>query len=95
MVWWLWVLLGLGLLTFEVLTPGGFFALFFGLAALYYLRAAYSQDSDPQNEKAEFYWSRLRYTSSAAGRGGAKLAAAAARRLLHRKAQQLSEGFDR
>ncbi|MDB6014111.1 MAG: hypothetical protein JWL65_6361 [Gammaproteobacteria bacterium] len=42
----------------------------FGLAALYYLRAAYSQDSDPQNEKAEFYWSRLRYTSSAAGRGG-------------------------
>jgi hypothetical protein len=42
----------------------------FGLAALYYLRAAYSQDSDPQNEKAEFYWSRLRYTSSAVGRGG-------------------------
>jgi membrane protein implicated in regulation of membrane protease activity len=34
MVWWLWVLLGLGLLAFEVLTPGGFFALFFGLAAL-------------------------------------------------------------
>src|SRR5277367_4191593 len=34
MVWWLWVLLGLGLLTFEVLTPGGFFAVFFGLAAL-------------------------------------------------------------
>ena len=42
----------------------------FGLAAFYYLRAAYSQDSDPQNEKAEFYWSRLRYTSSGAGRGG-------------------------
>src|SRR5271165_6605795 len=34
MVWWLWVLLGLGLLSFEVLTPGGFFAVFFGLAAL-------------------------------------------------------------
>jgi inner membrane protein len=34
MVWWLWVLLGLGLLTFEVLTPGGFFAVFFGLSAL-------------------------------------------------------------
>jgi membrane protein implicated in regulation of membrane protease activity len=34
MVWWLWVLLGLGLLTFEVLTPGGFFAVFFGFAAL-------------------------------------------------------------
>ena len=43
----------------------------FGLAALYYLRAAYSQDAeDPQNEKAEFYWSRLRYTSSGVGRGG-------------------------
>ena len=34
MVWWLWVLLGLGLLTFEVLTPGGFFAVFFGVSAL-------------------------------------------------------------
>jgi membrane protein implicated in regulation of membrane protease activity len=34
MVWWLWVLLGLGLLTFEVLTPGGFFTVFLGLAAL-------------------------------------------------------------
>jgi inner membrane protein len=34
MVWWLWVLLGLGLLGFEALTPGGFFAVFFGLAAL-------------------------------------------------------------
>ena len=34
MVWWLWILLGLGLLTFEVLTPGGFVAVFFGLAAL-------------------------------------------------------------
>jgi membrane protein implicated in regulation of membrane protease activity len=34
MVWWLWVLIGLGLLSFEVLTPTGFFAVFFGLAAL-------------------------------------------------------------
>ncbi|HXX30800.1 MAG TPA: NfeD family protein [Myxococcaceae bacterium] len=34
MLWWLWILLGLGLLSFELLTPGGFFALFFGLAAL-------------------------------------------------------------
>jgi inner membrane protein len=33
MVWWLWVLIGLGFLSFEVLS-GGFFALFFGLAAL-------------------------------------------------------------
>ncbi len=34
MTWWVWVLLGLGLLGLEVLTPGGFFVLFFGLAAL-------------------------------------------------------------
>jgi membrane protein implicated in regulation of membrane protease activity len=34
MVWWLWVLVGLGLLSFEVLAPTGFFAVFFGLAAL-------------------------------------------------------------
>ena len=34
MVWWLWVLLGLGLLALEMATPGGFFALFFGLGAL-------------------------------------------------------------
>jgi inner membrane protein len=34
MAWWVWVLVGLGLLGFEVLTPGGFFMLFFGLAAL-------------------------------------------------------------
>jgi len=34
MVWWAWILLGLGLLAAEMLTPGGFFVLFFGLAAL-------------------------------------------------------------
>jgi inner membrane protein len=34
MTWWVWLLVGLGLLGFEVLTPGGFFMLFFGLAAL-------------------------------------------------------------
>lgn len=34
MTWWAWVLVGLGLLGLEVLTPGGFFVLFFGLAAL-------------------------------------------------------------
>ncbi len=34
MSWWGWVLVGLGLLGIEVLTPGGFFVLFFGLAAL-------------------------------------------------------------
>jgi hypothetical protein len=34
MVWWVWVLFGLGLLGVEVLTPGGFFVLFFGIGAL-------------------------------------------------------------
>jgi len=34
MVWWLWVLLGLGLLALEMGLPGGFFALFFGVSAL-------------------------------------------------------------
>jgi membrane protein implicated in regulation of membrane protease activity len=34
MTWWMWVLLGLGLLVVELVTPGGFFALFFGIGAL-------------------------------------------------------------
>jgi membrane protein implicated in regulation of membrane protease activity len=34
MVWWLWLLVGLALLGFEMLTPGGFFTLFFGVAAI-------------------------------------------------------------
>ena len=34
MSWWIWILLGLGLLTLEMLTPGGFFVLFFGLSAM-------------------------------------------------------------
>jgi membrane protein implicated in regulation of membrane protease activity len=34
MVWWLWVLLGLFLLLLEMATPGGFFAVFLGAAAL-------------------------------------------------------------
>jgi membrane protein implicated in regulation of membrane protease activity len=34
MVWWLWVVLGLGLLLLEMATPGGLFALFFGVAAI-------------------------------------------------------------
>lgn len=34
MVWWYWVLLGLVLLGAEMATPGGFYILFFGLAAL-------------------------------------------------------------
>jgi membrane protein implicated in regulation of membrane protease activity len=34
MVWWGWVVIGLGLLVVELATPGGLFALFFGLAAL-------------------------------------------------------------
>lgn len=34
MPWWLWVLVGFGLLVVETLTPGGFFFVFFGIAAL-------------------------------------------------------------
>ncbi len=34
MVWWLWVLLGIALLAVEMATPGGLFALFFGVGAL-------------------------------------------------------------
>jgi hypothetical protein len=34
MAWWVWVLLGLGLLVVEVLTPGGFFVFFFGVGAV-------------------------------------------------------------
>jgi membrane protein implicated in regulation of membrane protease activity len=34
MEWWLWLLVGLALLGVEILTPGGFFILFFGVAAL-------------------------------------------------------------
>jgi len=32
--WWMWILLGLGLLVLELATPGGLFALFFGLSAI-------------------------------------------------------------
>ena len=34
MAWWMWVLVGLGLLAVEIATPGGLFALFFGIGAL-------------------------------------------------------------
>jgi membrane protein implicated in regulation of membrane protease activity len=34
MAWWLWLLAGLALLGVEVLTPGGFYVLFFGVGAL-------------------------------------------------------------
>ena len=34
MAWWLWVLLGFALVLCELLTPGGFFFLFFGLGAI-------------------------------------------------------------
>ena len=34
MDWWLWVLVGLGLLGLEMATPGGFYVLFFGAGAL-------------------------------------------------------------
>ena len=34
MTWWLWLLFGLILCTAELLTPGGFYLLFFGVSAL-------------------------------------------------------------
>jgi membrane protein implicated in regulation of membrane protease activity len=34
MEWWIWILLGLGLLVVEMVTPGGLFALFFGFSGL-------------------------------------------------------------
>lgn len=34
MIWWYWMLLGLALLGVEMMTPGGFYILFFGLSAL-------------------------------------------------------------
>jgi len=33
MNWWTWLLLGIFLLVVEILTPGGFYMLFFGVAA--------------------------------------------------------------
>ncbi len=34
MIWWQWAVLGLLLAAAEILTPGGFFVIFFGVAAL-------------------------------------------------------------
>jgi len=34
MPWWMWILMGFGLLAAETLTPGGFFVFFFGLSAV-------------------------------------------------------------
>lgn len=34
MLWWHWILVGLVLLGIEMLTPGGFFVMFFGVGAL-------------------------------------------------------------
>jgi len=34
MIWWLWLIVGLALLGVEMLTPGGFFTIFFGVAAI-------------------------------------------------------------
>ena len=32
--WWMWIVLGIVLTAIELLTPGGFFIIFFGIAAL-------------------------------------------------------------
>ena len=34
MIWWYWILLGLVLAAIELATPGGFFFIFFAVAAL-------------------------------------------------------------
>ena len=34
MTWWMWCLLGLVLMALEVMTPGGFFIMFFGTGAV-------------------------------------------------------------
>ena len=34
MSWWLWVVIGILLVGIELLSPGGFYVIFFGLAAL-------------------------------------------------------------
>ncbi len=34
MEWWVWILLGLLLLVAEILTPGGFYIIFFGVGAV-------------------------------------------------------------
>ncbi|MBI4678677.1 MAG: NfeD family protein [Elusimicrobia bacterium] len=34
MNWWMWLILGLGLLAGELVTPGGFFVIFFAMSAL-------------------------------------------------------------
>ena len=34
MIWWFWILIGIGLLAFEAAIPTGLFALFFGISAL-------------------------------------------------------------
>lgn len=34
MTWWMWAILGFGLLGCEILTPGGFYFFFFGVGAL-------------------------------------------------------------
>ena len=34
MLWWHWAVLGLGLAGIEILTPGGFYFLFFGLGGI-------------------------------------------------------------
>lgn len=34
MLWWFWIVLGLALVALELVTPGGFFVIFFGIGAL-------------------------------------------------------------
>jgi membrane protein implicated in regulation of membrane protease activity len=34
MIWWYWIFLGLALAGAEMLSPGGFYLLFFGIASI-------------------------------------------------------------
>jgi membrane protein implicated in regulation of membrane protease activity len=47
MQWWLWLLLGLFLLLCELLTPGGFYIIFFGIGAVVVGLLAYMNWAGP------------------------------------------------
>jgi membrane protein implicated in regulation of membrane protease activity len=54
MAWWLWVLAGIGLLVVEMLTPGGLFALFFGVAAILCVAPLAALGADPVTQWLTF-----------------------------------------
>ena len=52
MAWWIWVLGGLVLLLGEVVTPGGFFVIFFGAGAI--LRSVIDANAVPYDRRWRF-----------------------------------------